>query len=279
MKRPVIVDATDTRGSLAALKWINEAFDLRGVTVAQGADADTVCGMCALLGLTCPVVKGAEKPILREKREAGKASRPVLPKGNVMPGYAWDFFMYQAELSPHELEIIALGSLSNLAIASVRYPALEAILGHITLYAGARFAGNVPQAPQSEWNLYDDPEAGYMALHMSTEKLAVDLNTVAGVAFTPQEANTLCAFAVCDTLDKEIALPELLCAVLASAGGSLCDVRLLNVTVETDSPLTRGQLVIEYDTVGKGVLPNCGIIFECDSNEMRQRALHAFDER
>ncbi|MCL2857615.1 MAG: nucleoside hydrolase [Oscillospiraceae bacterium] len=62
-----------------------------------------------------------------------------------------------AKENPGTLEIIAVGPLTNIAVALAKYPELPGLISRIVIMGGAFLAGNTTAA--AEFNIYVDPEA------------------------------------------------------------------------------------------------------------------------
>ncbi len=119
-----------------------------------------------LVGRTdIPVLRGAKKGIFKETRTSGNVHGaggfgrhvdlpdPVTP---VDGRYAWDFMYEQALRYPGELEILAVGPLTNLAIAFLKYPDLHKYLKRIVIMGGAFSEGNWTDT--AEFNIWADPD-------------------------------------------------------------------------------------------------------------------------
>ena len=59
--------------------------------------------------------------------------------------------------SPHEISIIAIGPLTNVAIAFREDPELPRLIPNLTIMGGSLSGGNI--TPSAEFNIYVDPEA------------------------------------------------------------------------------------------------------------------------
>jgi inosine-uridine nucleoside N-ribohydrolase len=114
-----------------------------------------------------PVYQGADRPLLRAPRYAphihsddglgGLAAR-YPPIGSVRPGIAAEKIVEQIMASPGEITLIALGPLTNVALALRLEPRLASSVREIVLMGGAvRVPGNV--SPVASANLLNDPDA------------------------------------------------------------------------------------------------------------------------
>jgi inosine-uridine nucleoside N-ribohydrolase len=82
-----------------------------------------------------------------------------LPQSNqAVPGInAWNFIYQEAVKWQGELEIIAVGPLTNLGLAFIKYKQLPDLIKRIVIMGGSASLGNI--TPAAEFNIYVDPEA------------------------------------------------------------------------------------------------------------------------
>lgn len=125
------------------------------------------------LGKRIPVFAGSEKPLTRGNREGfAKKVHGEDGLGNVLDfepaesaetQYAVDFIIDQVKNLPHELTIIAVGPLTNLALAIQKAPEIVGLIGNVVIMGGAVFVpGNA--TPHAEANIFTDPEAAKIVL-------------------------------------------------------------------------------------------------------------------
>lgn len=175
MKIPVIIDCDpgtdDTIALIMALA--SDHLDVKAITTVAGnqtAEKTAVNGLAivSFLHKSVPVAKGAEKPIMRPLVTAGHVhgdtgmAHVVLPESKMdfVDTKAWDLF-YELSIQKNEkIHLIALGPLTNIATALMKYPSLKQGISHITMMGGAVAYGNV--TPAAEYNIYADPEAAKM---------------------------------------------------------------------------------------------------------------------
>jgi hypothetical protein len=169
---PVWLDCdagVDDAIALIALHTLEE-LELQGISAVCGnaALSDTyrnVHRINGLLGAHYPVYRGADRPLFRELHVSeafhgrdglGDVDLPVPPHEDSETA-AWDALYACAKAHPGELQLVATGPLTNLAIAFAKYRELPGLLGRILLMGGSASAGNI--TPAAEFNIYDDPEA------------------------------------------------------------------------------------------------------------------------
>lgn len=119
------------------------------------------------LGKTIPVYRGADKPLKRPLKEYPTHVHGEDGLGNkfekapVMQAEsedAVDYIISQVKKRPQEITIIAVGPLTNLALAVKKEPEIASLVKDVVIMGGAVFtAGNV--TPYSEANIISDPDA------------------------------------------------------------------------------------------------------------------------
>ncbi|MEH7113760.1 nucleoside hydrolase [Neobacillus niacini] len=119
------------------------------------------------LGKTVPVYAGADKPLKRGLKkfpthvhgEDGLGNKfDKAPAREAESEGAVDYIIRQVKKRPNEITIIAVGPLTNLALAVKKEPEIASLVKEVVIMGGAVFtAGNV--TPYSEANVITDPEA------------------------------------------------------------------------------------------------------------------------
>ena len=171
---------TDTAGDdvtslLFGLRWPGAV--LEAITVVAGNVHLPLATRNALIttelaGRTdVPVYAGADRPLLRALTTAyyvhgedGMGNSGFSdPRSEVRPGHAVDAIVELATRHAGELEIVAQGPLTNLALALLRDPELPLKVARLWIMGGADNAlGNI--TPASEFNFHVDPEAAHLVL-------------------------------------------------------------------------------------------------------------------
>jgi len=91
--------------------------------------------------------------------------------------------------NPGEISIVAVGPLTNVALALRADPALAVKLKSIVIMGGSLSGGNV--TPASEFNLYVDPEAARVVFDAGVSLTMVGLDVTRKVLFTDQRLKAL----------------------------------------------------------------------------------------
>ena len=84
--------------------------------------------------------------------------------------------------APDEVAIVALGPLTNLALALAREPDLEGLIGEIYIRGGSLVGGDVTSA--AEFNIYCNPTAARHIFHSATTKTLIPLDVTQQVVMT-----------------------------------------------------------------------------------------------
>jgi purine nucleosidase len=146
-------------------------LELRGITTVAGnvglgqttANALRVRDFVGMRDV--PVTAGCPVPLQRPALHArqvhgdsglGAASLPAASSGPA-DGHAIDFLADAAGAEPGRVTLIAIGPLTNIALALRRHPQLVSQVGDFVIMGGSAGRGNV--TPAAEFNIAADPEA------------------------------------------------------------------------------------------------------------------------
>jgi purine nucleosidase len=186
--RHFLID-TDTASddAVALLMALREpSVRVESITVVAGNCPLEICVKNALVSIelagtyTPPVYAGMPKPLLREQFTSEfvhgqdgmgnmNLSQPAL---KAQSGHAVDIIIETAHRFPGELEIVALGPLTNLAMALLKEPALPDLVKHTYIMGGAGLGpGNV--TPVAEFNFYVDAEAVHLVMQSKLVKTVI----------------------------------------------------------------------------------------------------------
>ncbi|XP_024024622.1 probable uridine nucleosidase 2 [Morus notabilis] len=112
------------------------------------------------------------------------------PKGKPIQQSAPAFLVEQASLYPGQLTVVALGPLTNIALAIQLDPAFAKNVGQIVVLGGAFFVnGNVN--PAAEANIFGDPDAADIVFTSGADVLAVGINVTHQVILTDADRAVL----------------------------------------------------------------------------------------
>lgn len=140
-----------------------------------------------------PVAQGAAKPLLRPFR--GKGSRVhganglggaefSPPKSDPLSIRAVELILSRVMETPGEITLIAIGPLTNLALAVSVEPRLAESVREVIIMGGAATVpGNA--SPMAEANIYNDPEAAKIVFHAGWPLTMVGLDVTTKTTMTP----------------------------------------------------------------------------------------------
>ncbi len=246
--------------------------------------------------LDIPVHKGAGKPLLRAANEGwalaihgsvvmGGTGCPLSTAQRNLPesGHASLGIISRVMDSPGEVTIIALGRLTNVALALSLEPRLVQSVAEIIVMGGAvGVPGNV--SPVASANLYEDPEAAAIVYSSGVPLVQVGLDVCNRVTIDQGQLDLIQQAGTPTTRLLAAATPYLqrsyvdrglieagggvryndLPAVAYAINPELFGSSELYVEIETQSPVTRGQTVSHRHDTG-GNPPNVRVCLEVDA--------------
>lgn len=273
MPKKIIIDCDPGIDDALALALAHgsDAVDLVGVTtVAGNVDLDRTTGNALRLadfyGIDAPIARGADRPLLRPQRIAdhvhgatglGAALLPD-PAREPIAQHAVDFLIESLAAQPGEIGLVAVGPLTNIALALRKEPRIAEWVREFVVMGGSSTRGNV--TPAAEFNVHADPEAAAVAF--GAEWRAV----MAGLDLTHQARVTAPVrqrFAGLGRLEDELLTPCLdfyqqhteyregpvihdACAVAYAAAPDVFSATPAGVRVETSGEHTSGMTVVDF---------------------------------
>jgi purine nucleosidase len=222
MPIPVILDTdigTDVDDCLAlALLLSSPELQLQAVTCVYG---DTTLRsrmakkLLQLRGLgDIPVYAGAEKPLTSQRPiywEGHEGQGLVDPSDTTLEptaGFAPDMIVERVMSNPGKIHIIAIGPLTNIALAIQKEPRLATNLAHITIMGGVVRSIDRLDLPLAEHNIVCDPEAAKIVMESGAPITLVPLDITTQVNVTEdgwkqiQKAGSPFQLAVADQLAR-----------------------------------------------------------------------------
>ena len=129
-----------------------------------------------------PVAAGADRPLVRRLITATYAHGENGLGGIHFPDpttkpvaeTATQLIRRMVHASPHEIHLITLGPLTNIATAFREDPELPGLIPSITIMGGSLSGGNI--TPAAEFNIYVDPEAAQIVFHSGVPLVMVGLD-------------------------------------------------------------------------------------------------------
>ena len=229
-----------------------------------------------LLGRTdVPVARGMGKPLARPLAKdpfshgSDGMAETHLPEPKTVPGalHGVDQIIEMVKANPGEVTVITLGPFTNLAMAFMKAPEIVPMIVEVVSIAGSfglnkyAFANATGDTPQSEWNVFVDPEAARIVFESGVRLRAVglDVATHFDINFSEDQLATLKASPrpEANMAEKMVRFVqgrgfESYCvlidsmAVAAVIDPSLIETVKARVGVETKGELTLGQTVADF---------------------------------
>jgi purine nucleosidase len=272
--KKVILDTDPgTDDALAMLLAFNSPeLQVQAITVVAGnmtADAglENALKIASLAGrCDVPVAKGAIRPLLQELNTGkfwnganglGGAELPPA-KCRASAESAPDLIIRLVHTYPHQITLIPVGPLTNIAIAVAKEPAIVPLVKEVVLMGGGITGGNVTAV--SEYNIHSDPEAASIVFNAGwpitmvgldvTEITLVTDEDVARLESKPGPETTFAAavarFQIGTYKGTGIfhggAVHDAL-AVGQVIDGTILKTQDMRVDIETDGKFTRGMTV------------------------------------
>ncbi len=206
---------TDVDDAIAlALMLASPEIDLRAVTTVSGdvrLRGRIARKLLALGGRSdVPVAAGVRDPVLRQRSFfwLGHEGQGIVSGDETLPlaqQHGVDLFIdVVLRERPH---VVAIGPLSNLAVAVMKEPAVIEAISHLTLMGGALGRATALPVPALEYNLGSDPEAAVVVLSAGIPTTLIPLDVTWRVYFTTAELRRLrrsqspLVQTVCDAID------------------------------------------------------------------------------
>lgn len=247
-----------------------------------------------LLHSKVPVFAGCSRAILEPMLNAtevhgrdGLADLDWPPPQSVQePMHAIDMILTQSYLHPTALSVLALGPLTNIAVALIKDPSLAQRINRLVIMGGTSSArGNTTMV--GEFNFTADPEAASIVLKAGIPITLVPWETCFHNLITLEQlerdgkeglqspfANRFLEMVneLLNRTEKNLGYPGfLLCDLIAAAlilePSIIEEEERLYVAVETCGTYGRGLTAIDYARVS-GYEPNCSLVLGVDTDKV-----------
>ena len=271
--KKIIIDTDPgTDDALALMLALHSPeLDVRAVTVVPGnvtaaMGLDNALRMVSLANrCDIPVAVGAQHPLFQKLTTAefwhgknGLANIELPPsKCKVDPRFGPDLIIQLVHASPHEITLVPVGPLTNIALAVEKDPSIVPLVKEIILMGGSISGGNVTAA--AEFNIYNDPEAAQIVFQAGWPLTMVGLEVGDKALFTDKYLEELkqthgpindfivsiLKFMTNISVGFGSPGPPMYdpSAVAVAIDSSLVKVREMHVDVETRGEFTRGETV------------------------------------
>ncbi len=183
-------------------------IDLIGVTTVAGNASveDETDNALALLAMgrrsDVPVAMGCARPLIKPLITAADTHGPTGMGYATLPSYstralsqhAVDFIIEQVQHAPGEITVVAVGPLTNLALAIRKAPEIIPLIKQMICMGGAiHHPGNMPLS--AEFNVWVDPHAAHIVYHSGLPITLVPLDVTYQCIWTHAHTRRLQAMA------------------------------------------------------------------------------------
>ena len=197
-RRKIVLDCDPGLDDAIAILTAAHHGDLIGITTVNGnvgIDHTTHNALVTaqIAGLDVPVHRGAARPLIAPTMDAarihgetglGDVALPPLAR-TVASADAVEYLCDTAR-SVDDLHLVAVGPLTNVALALRSDPDLRSHLSGLTIMGGGAHAGNV--TPVAEFNVWADPEAAAIVFREAAPITMVGLDVTHKVLLGGDEA-------------------------------------------------------------------------------------------
>ena len=205
-KIPLIIDTDPGIDDAASIFWVlaSGKFDVKALTVTHGNVGVDSCTKNALRLLQAagrpdiPVYKGSPRPLIRPRISAefahgndgmGNTDMPA-PTIEAAEGHAANRIVEIARASQRPVTILAIGPITNVALAILLEPELKRYVEKIIFMGGAvHVAGNM--TPVASFNVVADPEAAQIVYRSGIPVVQIGLDICNQFSFYPQDFEQL----------------------------------------------------------------------------------------
>ena len=253
------------------LAFTSPELDVRAITVVPGnvtleMGVENAMRMASLANrCDIPIAAGAHGPLFQKlitaemwhgKNGLGNVELPP-SKCKLDPRFGPDVIIQLVHASPHEITLVPVGPLTNIAFAVKKDPSIVPLVKEVILMGGSITGGNVNAA--AEANIYNDPEAAQIVFQAGWPLTMVGLEVGDHAPFTRKHLDELgkthgpindfihdVAKYLVDLSEKfgEAGTPMYdPSAVAVAIDPTLVKVQAMHVDVETRGEFTRGETV------------------------------------
>jgi inosine-uridine nucleoside N-ribohydrolase len=145
-----------------------------------------------------PVARGCDRPLIRQPFNAAFVHGDnglgglQLPEPRIQPlaKHAIDIIIERVMAAPKEITLVAIGPLTNIALALRQEPRIVEHVQEVVIMGGALLVpGN--DTPAAEFNIYVDPQAAHIVLHAGWPIRLVSLDVTTRTLMQREQIQTL----------------------------------------------------------------------------------------
>ena len=250
LKRPLLIDCDpgvdDTFAILLAAS--RPEFEIVAINPVAGNvplshTTENTLRLAKYLDITCRVGIGAERPLSRTLQTAAHVHGNNGLGGTAIPAEladqedkpAWDVMYEEAKRANGNLEVVALGPLTNIAKAITQYPDIVPLIKQLTIMGGSADEGN--STPYAEFNIWVDPDACQIVLDSGIPTVFCGLDGIHSACLTEDELR-LVVSAMGSTSEFMNPVAEFLIGNVRKRGETglrICDLVTMACMIEPES--------------------------------------------
>ena len=181
-------------------------IDLLAITVTHGNTTQEKClknalQLAELAGIShIPVARGASEPLVKELSVAeethgdGGLGYAVLPEAAISPATesAHDLIIRLVNEDPGQITLLCVGPMTNIALALLKEPQIAGKVKRVVAMGGAiHYPGNA--TPQSEYNVFCDPESYDIVMQSGIDMTLVPLDVTYQCILTSEHVSKISA--------------------------------------------------------------------------------------
>jgi len=303
-----IIDCDPGHDDAVALLFAAKFLPIYGITTVFGNTSitNTTRNTIALVdaaGLKIPVAKGAAKPLKGSIRSAEHVhGKSGLDGANLPDGKSQlnkkdaTNFLIEAASNLQDLVLIAIGPLTNIAMAIKKAPNIMSRIREISIMGGSTSFGNVTAT--AEFNIFADPEAAQIVFNSGIPMRMAGLNVTSTFGITARQVAMLCEntnflphniglslnhyFTQQSKIyDRPYAPLHDICAVIPHTHSELIQYQRMYVDVECEGTITRGQTVCDQRDIvtetsqASEKKANCDVALSSKGDAIVELALHS----
>ncbi|KAI1266290.1 Inosine/uridine-preferring nucleoside hydrolase domain-containing protein [Xylariaceae sp. FL1019] len=269
---------------------VNGNTDVESATILTGA-------LLNQLDIRAPLVRGSATPIVHPDQARTPADHVLAMQEKARaptPGYAPVAIVEHILANPGEITIVAIGPLTNIALALLLEPRIKSALKELVVMGGIFLGTMYTRAQPGEFNVFSDPEAARTVLRSGVSQRWIGLDCTSRVRMTMADAERLkeaptkfAAFAGEATIryieSRAVRFPgrpktdsvpmndPLAVAVVSKP--ELCTYRDMAVSFITSNGEARGVLIADRLELQNPPIPNCRVAVDVDSEGFRKHFL------
>jgi len=266
-----------------------EALTVVGGNVGLANTVANACKVLDVMAADVPVYAGCERPFLHPAENAahvhgddGLGDAGLPPSQRIVESeHASAALVRMVNEAPGELTLVALGPLTNVAVALKLDPALPEKLKRLVIMGGAIHAHGNTRNVSAEFNIYADPEAAYLVFEAWPQLTMVSWETTVAQGFPMELMQEWMAWEnprarffrsiITKTLlllGQKFGRPlfygaDELAMAVALEPEIVQEVKEHFVSVELNGRYTRGQTTVDWDDF-TGLPANANIILKVD---------------